>query len=133
MLSILAISFLTCSSTAAPSLDPPPEDLQILNVSQTHISLSWDPVPCLQRHGQPVNITVAINGSGFQSEDTVADTGGYTHEGLEPGTVYTIDVSVAFGGMFGTNSSKIQANTLGMYIIIYALCWAYMLVTSLCP
>ena len=115
-------SFLSsCSSTAAPSLDPPPGDLQILNVSETNISLSWDPVPCLQRHGQPVSIIVTINGSGFHSEDTVADTGGYTHEGLEPGTVYIIDVSVAFGGMIGTNSSRIQANT---YIIIKILCWA---------
>ena len=104
-----------------PSLDPPPGGLQILNVSQTYISLSWDPVPCLQRHGQPVNVTVTINGSGFQLEDTVADTGGYTHEGLEPGTVYTIDVSVAFGGMIGTNSSRTQANTLGMYITINTL------------
>ena len=64
-----------------------------------------------------MNITVTINGSGFQSEDTVADTGSYTQEGLEPGTVYTIDVSVAFGGMIGTNFSRIQANTLGMYFI----------------
>lgn len=62
------------------------------------------------------------NSSGLVSEVTVADNGSYTQEGLDPEILYTVDVSVTFGGMMG-RSNSILANTIGMYNTRYLLCW----------
>jgi hypothetical protein len=71
----------------------------------------------VQRHGQPVNVTVVVNGSDFYSVSTIADSGGYTVEELEHSSAYIINIFVAFGELISTSSSTVLGRTLGKHKI----------------
>ena len=104
----------------------PPRNLTVLTTNATSVTINWDPISCLARHGVVTSIRVIIQelelGTEIESMD-VGDAGTFTATMLRSGVSYMFEIFVLYGGTIGTSRESINATTvLGQWPLFQCVC-----------
>lgn len=86
----------------------------VANVTTTSISISWEPIECLQRNNLTTTIRVVITDVLAEMElgrVSVTDTGFYSRTKLAPGRVYSFHIAVQYRLNVGRNPALNFGNT----------------------
>lgn len=99
---------------AVPNLNVPISNLRNVEamLTNTSITVEWDSIECLSRRG--LNISIAINirtGSRLVAEVVVPDKGRYTRDTLQPSTMYSFQLFLAYQGTVGSVGTTLSITT----------------------
>ncbi len=86
----------------------------IRDVLETSLDIAWVPVGCFPRNDLPVRIRIIVRQIPTEltvADVTVADSGNYTQSGLQPNTVYSLQLIVVYRGNIGNNGTSVTLLT----------------------
>lgn len=107
--------------TTGPDLNLPPSNATVVDATSNSITISWEPVACLQRNNFTTRITVVISDVLLEMEIanvTVDDIGMYTRHGLMSGRAYGFELFVTHNNLSGLSGALVIGLTdLGRFTL----------------